>query len=193
MSTTFDDRREYSRFHREPVACTVTTDGHSQPGFIVEESIGGLRVSGLRFDRIRLNQKIRIESEDQVINGFCRNLDFDESGKFGIGILCDETTSDVALGEHLLAWFLKHNEKSFVCFPLDVGATKCRVRLTDGKEFTLSRDSIEYKTRSKRRSELSGDLAFLKTLTRLYGIQETNPPRSPDELMDVITDHEFRI
>lgn len=191
MSTTFDDQREYSRFHRDPVACTVTIDGHSQAGFIVEESIGGIRVNGLQFHRLRFNEKVKIETEDQVINGFCRNLDFDESGRFGVGILCDENAGDRQQGGQLLAWFLKHNQRSFVCFPLEVGKTKCRVRLIDGKEFTLPLDSVESKTRSKRRAELSGDLAFLTTLKQLYRIKETSPPYSPDELIDVITKHEF--
>lgn len=192
MPIATDERREYSRFCRDQVACMVTIDGKSQRGYIVEESIGGLRVSGIQLDRLRQNQKITVESEGQVINGYCRNLDFDESGKFAIGILCAEEKVRFQLGGHLLACFLKHKDQSFICFPIDVNDSHCRARLIDGKEFSLPRDLIEYKTRSRRWSELSGNHSFIKTLAKLYQIEDTEQPRLPEEWVNEIVNFEFK-
>lgn len=76
------------RYRRIPSAeyCDVSSDGRRATCKVLNESIGGFRVSGIHPTCLPRNQPLTIEYRDEIIEAFCTNVARDESAAFTIGL-----------------------------------------------------------------------------------------------------------
>ncbi|MFK7768135.1 MAG: hypothetical protein AB8B55_13005 [Mariniblastus sp.] len=168
------NRRKFLRLNSDRQQCVVRLGIGESGGFVVDESIEGLRVGGLDLLILFADQKVMVEFNDETITGRCRGISRGEGGYFEVGIF-RETADYVEDTESiLLNSFMSFNGKNIAVVPIGiVGDDQLRIRLINGKEFTIDRDKVLQITRQERLEELCNDEA-LAGVMEVYRLMDSS-------------------
>ena len=151
------NRRKFLRLNTDRQQCNVRLGIGESAGFVVDESIEGLRIGGLDLLILFADQSRRSGwapprrpcrtrlplSTTESIVGRCRSVSRGDGGYFEVGIHRegDDYTEDPK--SILLNTFMKFDGKSVTCVPMGVTQDDdVQIKLINGKEFTVSRDQI---------------------------------------------------
>ena len=163
----YENRREFLRINAQDAKCVVKLGIGQSSGYVIDESISGIRVGGLELLMLIADQKVTVVHDGQSIVGRCRSVTRDENGLFRIGIFRE---SEAHLSEPrsiLLNSFMNLGGCDLVCLPLAVvDEHRIRVRLMDEKEFVVRRNQIFQLTRDEREKALRNH----QTLTEISNI-----------------------
>jgi hypothetical protein len=186
------NRRCYTRMSSQPVPCTFEMGGTPGIAWVVDEAIGGIRISGLQLRRLSLDQKITVHFDDQTVVGRCRSVTRNSDGTFSVGIYRDASATEHEHQSFLLTTFTRLNEFDVVCSICSrPSQDELEVKLLDGKSFVLHRSRVVELTRSERLMALSdegNEGSELANVTAIYSSMAVG-----QELMEVesVLDHEF--
>ena len=133
------NRRKFLRLNTDRQQCNVRLGIGESAGFVVDESIEGLRIGGLDLLILFADQKVTVEYDGESIVGRCRSVSRGDGGYFEVGIHRegDDYTEDPK--SILLNTFMKFDGKSVTCVPMGVTQDDdVQIKLINGKEFTVS-------------------------------------------------------
>jgi len=154
-------------------------------GFVVEESIGGMKVSGLDLLCLPENQPVTIEYNDSVEHGVCRNLTRAEDGKMELGVMLRSAPVIAEPNGLLLSCFFSVQNEWVFCRPVRVDdKQKLTICLFDGKEFNVNRSDVTPLTCKEREASLQGSLERVQFLSNLYGMNSNPLSESIREILD---------
>ena len=171
------ERRRFSRIARDREPCQLRFGEATHHGWVVEESIGGLKVTGIDLLALPENQPVEITYHGISQHGICRTvgLDSDES-TFSIGIMLKDKPMLAEPHGLLVGCFFSVHGFWVSCLPLTVDANgKLCIELFDGKELCVDRDSVQAFTIHQRRQMLLDDLDACQRLASLYQIDSPTP------------------
>ena len=169
-----DNRRKYMRISSQQIDCKVRLGVGESAGFVVDESIDGLRVGGLDLLLLAADQRIEVEYLGQTLIGRCRSVARDENGLFQVGIYREDPSYRANIRSMLLNSFMTFNGCDIVCLPISVvNEEKIRVRLMDGNEFTVQKDQVFQISRDEREMELQSQHK-LSELLQVYSLMDAN-------------------
>lgn len=175
MSEQMDlNRRKFLRLNADRQQCIVRLGIGESGGFLIDESIEGLRVGGLDLLILFADQKVAVEINDELIVGRCRSVSRSDGGYFEVGIHRERDDYDGDSQSLLLNSFMKFDGNSVTCVPLGlVGDDEVRIRLINGKEFTVMRNQIFQLTRQERLEELCDEEALAKVM-QVYRLMDND-------------------
>ena len=78
------NRRKYVRIKSNDCSCRFELDGCESAAVVVDESIEGIRISGVNLMRLSLDQKITIHHKGVTIAGRCRSISRNQMAHFGL-------------------------------------------------------------------------------------------------------------
>jgi len=128
-------------------------NGAATEGFIVNESIGGIRVGGVPLLHLFANQPFTIEYDDLVVEGLSRTASRGEDGLFEIGLIRQSEVKGQSSSTEstLVNSFLEVDEISIVCFPRNIiDDQKMSISFPDGKKFEVLIEDVVQMTRDER-------------------------------------------
>lgn len=130
-------------------------NGAATEGYLVDESIGGIRVGGVPLLHLFVNQPFTVEYEDIVVNGSSRTASRGENGLFEIGLVRDSEEDTSASESTLVNSFWEVDGMTVICFPRRViDDDHILISFPDGKEFKVRMDELTQMTREERSSYL---------------------------------------
>ena len=182
------NRRKFLRLNTDRQQCNVRLGIGESAGFVVDESIEGLRIGGLDLLILFADQKVTVEYDGESIVGRCRSVSRGDGGYFEVGIHRegDDYTEDPK--SILQNTFMKFDGKSVTCVPMGVTQDDdVQIKLINGKEFTVSRDQIFQLTRQERLEELCDDDTLAKVMQVYRLMDDANAFTSRTAVLD----HEF--
>ena len=126
-------------------------NGAATEGFIVNESIGGIRVGGVPLLHLFVNQPFTIEYDDLVVKGLSRTASRGEDGLFEIGLIREDDSKASSSESTLVNSFWEVDGISVVCFPRNIiDEQKMSISFPDGKEFEVLIEDVVQMTREER-------------------------------------------
>ena len=145
------NRRKYGRIGIGEQSCVIRMNGIATEGFIINESIGGIRVGGVPLLHLFANQPFEIEYDDLVVAGLARTATRRDDGLFEIGLVRDGEAETSSSESTLVNSFWEVDGISVVCFPRNIiDEQKMSISFPDGKEFEVLIDEVEQMTREAR-------------------------------------------
>ena len=145
------NRRKYGRIGISDQSCVIRMNGIATEGFIVNESIGGIRVGGVPLLHLFANQPFTIEYDDLVVSGLARTATRGDDGLFEIGLVREGEAETSSSESTLVNSFWEVDGISVVCFPRNIiDEQKMSISFPDGKEFEVLIDDVDQMTREVR-------------------------------------------
>ena len=185
------NRRKYGRIGIGNQPCLIRMDGAATQGYIIDESIGGIRVGGVPLLHLFINQNFTIEYDDTTISGFSRTVSRGSDGLFEIGLIRELESNTTSSDAILINSFWEIDGVSFVCLPRNViDEETLSISFPDGKEFQVPIQDVAQMTRDER-SEYLLDAEIRKKVGQVYGTMYNNPTIFSDR-RSILT-HEFGI
>ena len=149
-------------------------NGAETEGYIVDESIGGIRVGGVPLLHLFVDQKFTIQYDDVSITGLSRTVSRGKDGLFEIGLIRDQEDSPQSSDATLINSFLEVDGVSLVCFPRNViDQDTMSISLPDGKEFEVPIQDVQQMTRHER-GEYLLDAEIRPKVGELYAAMYNN-------------------
>lgn len=184
------NRRKFGRIGIGKQPCFIRIDGGAgTQGHIIDESIGGLRVGGVRLLHLFENQKFTIEYDDNFISCHSRTVSRGEDGLFEIGFVRDLESDRISSDSILINSFWEADGVSFVCFPRNViDEETLAISFPEGKEFQVPIKDVAQMTR-KERGDYLLDSEVRKKVSQVYGAMYKNLTKFQDR-RSILT-HEF--
>lgn len=163
------NRRKFIRIDAGSTPCQITIGQDCSKAILVNESIYGLCVGGLDLMFLAADQQVIVEYESERIIGRCRSASKDANGSFQIGILKTEDDFKREVSQILVNSFMDFGGCKIVCLPLGMQPDgQVRIRLIDGKEFSVEKCKIVQMTRPERQAEFTEDPSDLGRLLKIY-------------------------
>ena len=168
------ERRRFARIPRDRSACRIRFGDAEFDGFLVEESIGGLKVSGLDLLALPENQPVEIIYHNVANYGICRTANRDDDDTLAIGVMLKDHPVLAEPQGLLVSCFFSAHGHWLACSPLQVNADdSLEIQLFDGKELTVSRQAVKAFTLFERRAELKANPSMQSKLAELYSSRDT--------------------
>ncbi len=192
-STMIANRRKYVRIKANRNPCQFELNGMESNCVVVDESIEGIRVSGLDLTRLSLDQKITIHYKGVTIIGRCRSISRNPDGTFRVGVFRESAEYEHAHKAFLLNTFMRCNRFEIVCTVNEtIGTDQLHVELLDGKTFVLDRDRVIKRTRTERHAKLEAIVEDEEKFDELQAIYSSLTGKSFQEPeVDSILAQEF--
>jgi hypothetical protein len=149
------NRRKYVRIKSDECSCEFELDGNESTAVVVDESIEGIRISGVNLTRLSLDQPITIQHKGVTIVGRCRSISRNRNGSYRVGVLRASAAYVHKHKSFILNTFMRCSKFAIACTINEtLGSDQLHVELLDGKTFVLDRDRVVKKTRDQRRAQL---------------------------------------
>lgn len=178
-----NNRRNYFRLKLDE-PCEVEIDRVRYPAKLVDESIGGMCVAGLPLTYLYQNQPVAVILRDECTVGVCKSILRDSPNTFQLG-LDREVEPDHQYNQLVLNSFLPFGGFKLVCerlerFPDD----QLKIRLIDGKSFSVPVNQVVPITREEREKELaSSEGDQLREILEVYSAMTGYQYRSISEVL----------
>lgn len=188
-ATLVVNRRKYGRIGIGDQTCLVRMNGAATEGYIINESIGGIRVGGVPLLHLFVNQKFTIEYDDISVTGFSQTASRGEDGLFEIGLSREEELEPTSSEATLINSFWVVDGVSFVCFPRNIiDQDTMSISFPDGKEFEVPIEDVIQMTQDER-SEYLLDAEVRGKVSELYAAMYRNSSMFSDR-RSILT-HEY--
>lgn len=150
-------------------------NGATTEGFVIDESIGGIRVGGVPLLHLFINQPFSIEYDDLAIGCRSRTVSRGDDGLFQIGLIRDgEKLEDPSSECTLVNSFWKVDGITIVCFPRNIIDEKnMTISFPDGKEFQVPIEDVTQMTRDERGDYLL-DAELRNKIAEIYSAMYNN-------------------
>ena len=184
-----ENRRKYLRIPVECESSQATVAGKVVQVSVLDQSIEGMRIGNVHLDRLNRGDPIEVEIDGEVVLGQAQSVMRVDERTYEVGIRrADAGVAPVEDTHPLLVSFINLQQRWICCRIVeDVDPTHVRIRLLDGKEFKVDRETLFQLTESERRKMLGESPEF-------YGAVEFYRlllPGSKFESVDDVIGHEF--
>lgn len=193
------NRRQYFRLAVDVEPVEIDLRGQVYQGLLLEESIGGLKVGGLKLLNLVRGEHVVFRGQRETYRGLCRNVVRDEQGLFTIGIERSETATASLTKRMLVNSYIVNEGFCFVCYPELSGSSEAtQITLWNDHQLTANTQQLCSFTEGERREHLENP-ACLNLVATAYGRMPTSvasDSKQDDEEIDLaliqeILDFEF--
>ena len=183
------NRRKFGRIGADRQQCLLRMDGASTEGYIVNESIGGIRLGGVALLHLFANQTFTIEYDDVSVLGYSRAVSRGEDGLFEIGLSRELESNETSSEATLINSFWELDGTLIVCLPRGfVDQDTISISFPDGKEFDLPIEDVVQMTRQER-DEYLQDADNRGKVGQIYGAMYNKSDMFENRRL--ILNHEF--
>ncbi len=179
------NRRQYSRLTINGEPSTIVLRGLEYECQLLEESIGGLKIGGVKLLNLVRGEPIIVSIRDEEFLGWSRNVERVGDGTFTIGIERSKGEETEASKRMLVNTYIVNEGYHFICY-----ATSARrqdsveVCLWDRHQLVVKGEQLVSLTEQDRQRQL-GSAEYLSVVSAIYG-------RDPDStLPEQILNFEF--
>jgi hypothetical protein len=159
------NRRRYHRVPSRDLPCKLKFRGEMIDIRIVNESIEGLRIGDVKLEHLERGELIEVLIDGETVRGRSRSVSRNKDETYQVGIQREPTILGKRVYSQLLGHFIRFQGQWVFCVLVEqVGSSRVRIRLLDGKEFTISRNQIFQLTEEERRAMLSDPEEFATTV-----------------------------
>ena len=186
-----DNRRQWGRYPSEKSEVTLSVNGRSKVGVLVDESIGGLCVQVADTLGLKTEDVAELVYRDETVQGHIMNIRPTGDGSYFVGISWPgfRVSADFGKNRRASNLFLNHRGMSLVCDTVDFRDDgSVSVSLWDGATFEVPKDRVSSMTTKQRKAQLESLGPLLKVLNGLYKLGR--PEAGPD-LIEAVLDFEF--
>lgn len=193
-----ENRRQFCRLSVDAEPCEIELRGQTYHGLLVEESIGGAKVGGLKLLNLIRGDHVTFRGQGKLFRGVCRSVARDEQGLFTIGIERAEFESKQVEQRMLVNSYISNEGYCFVCYPEqrdDSDGTQ--VTLWNEHQLCVKEGQLRSFTELERREQLI-DPVCLSLVATAYGRSSvltakgrTVEPGIAEVLIQEILDFEF--
>lgn len=167
--TMSQNRRQYSRISIDGEPCEVNLRGQAKDGLLLDESIGGLKVGGLKLVNLVLGEPIVVNVRDEEFLCWCRSVARGKDGEFVIGLERAKPKTKPKGGRMLVNTYIANQGVHFICYATSkVHEEPMTVCLWNRDELTLQHKEIVSLTEFERASQLS-DRKYFEYVAAIYG------------------------
>lgn len=207
---TVTNRRRYHRIPCLPSPCFIEADGRRAGCELLDESIGGFRISGIDPLMLNRDQPMLIEHRGEVVSVCCANVSRTKDGKFSIGLQRHDTRSsffpedntdqsiwDVrprnegkprSVSGSLINPYVRFGHSvGILCRLVSISPESVKIEVLNRKNFNVTANRVSPLTRKERRAELT-DLESVDWLADIYS-ETQHQPIAPT--VDAIIEFEF--
>ena len=195
VQTMNENRRQFCRLAVVAEPCDIELRGQTYHGMLFEESIGGVKVGGLKLLNLIRGDHVIFRGQDKQFHGRCRSVARDEQGLFTIGIERDGVASRQVEQRMLVNSYISNEGYYFVCYPEQSDVSDgTRITLWNEDQLCVKEGQLRSLTELERREQLY-DPVCLNLVAAVYGKSSTLTAAAGAEidvdLIQEILDFEF--
>lgn len=169
------NRRQYSRLKLVDETCTVFLRGEEHKVELLEESIGGIKIGGVKLLNLVCDEHVIASVRDEKFEAKCRNIERDPKGGFRLGLKRDAINSGTK--RMLLNSYIANEGCHFICFVTSQeNPASPKICLWNQHELTVSRNDLFPLTESERRQQLA-DPDYCRFVAHVYGMPAHTLPQ----------------
>ena len=179
------ERRKFKRTPCGPFDCQIRFDLAKHPGAIIEESIGGLKLSGLDLLVVPENCPITVEHMETQQSGVVRSVSR-QNGKLQLGVSLQQSVPENqrVVENLLLGCYIYEDEQLVACHPIALESDgRVLVELWDGQQRIVPRDQLTPLTRGERRQILEATAGHVAHLLSIYDLESEDDATKVDAIL----------
>jgi hypothetical protein len=171
--TMSENRRQYSRIVIAQDVCTIGLRGKTHQGLVLDESIGGMKIGGLKLVNLVLGEPVLVSIRDEEFLCWCRSVARGEDGQFQVGLERAKPDSKPTGDRMLINTYIANEGFHFICYATsELHKEPMTVCLWNRDELTLQHKEIVSMTEPERLEQLSNP-EYLAFVAAVYG-RDTN-------------------
>ena len=182
------DQRKFFRINVNQAACKLSCNNHTFDGIFVDESIEGLRVSGICIDdsmNLSTCNVIQVTVDHKTVAATPRNLCRLKGGTFAIGLQRENASTPVP-DRYFIRQFVSLSGCNIACTILaSVDPLQASIRIANGKDFVVEKSRLTDLTIDERRLELETPKQRQRVLVFYSALIPDIDVRSIDDLLDI--------